>query len=114
MGFDEKKLNDSMDFKYTINLPYKAISNNATTIMPKQIDLYPLDIANVESAIIETIIHDINIILYTVFLSFILSDIVEYPILPSALNDAVSDGIIDTIVPRIANPAKATVMICFS
>ena len=46
-----------------------------------------------------------NIIEYTILLSFILSDIVEYPILPRALHIAVTEGTTLIITARAAAPA---------
>ena len=96
--------------------PYPAftIISKAITITPKAIEFGPFEIENGISAINVITILLANIILYIVFLSFSLSDIVEYPILPRALNAAVTDGIRLIIVAATAIPANVTPSICFS
>ena len=94
--------------------PKFTIINNSIAIIPNIIDFAPFEIANVANATIVIIIQLKKIILYTVILSYNLSEIVEYPILPNALNAAVTDGITLIIAPKIAVPANATFKICFS
>ena len=53
----------------------------------------------------ESVMFTADNLVYTRTLSFILSDMVEYPIRPSALHAAVIDGMTATIVVSTAIPA---------